>query len=210
MAVSGFVFGTGPAAEVGAEAVKEAEDGLGVVVASREVFELEAEGEAEFDADVEPVSIAGIEAGDKAGAEIEVVPEPKSVAELVLVVSGHKLSSEAAVAWNSGVSLGVVLEPRVGLVSVAASEAADMMAPCENIQGALSEVLPGVQLGATEGESELLDKPETVQLDLFAEGMVGELDVSAGLGVVTLALVSTAGVETDPGGNLGGNTEVVL
>lgn len=177
-----------PAAEVGAGAVKEAEDGLGVVVAIGEVFELASEGETEFDA--EPVNTAEIEAGneaedkigDKAGAEVEVVPEPKSVAELGLVVSGdetyHKLSSEVVVAWNSGVSFGVVFEPKVGFV--AASEAEYMMAPCENTRGALSEALAGAQLGATVVEPELLDMPETVELDLFAEGMVGELDASAG------------------------------
>lgn len=89
------MFGTGPAAEVGSEAEKETEDGLGVVVAIGEVFDLasEAEGDAEFDVETEPVNIAEIEAadeaGDKAGAEVEAVPEPKSVAELGLVVSGY-------------------------------------------------------------------------------------------------------------------------
>lgn len=179
MAVAGCVFGTGPAAEVGAEAVKEAEDGVGVVVAIGEVFEFASEDErsAEFDTEAEPVNIAEIEAevedGDKAGAEVEVVLEPKSFAELGLVVSGYEIyhnRSSEVVAWNSGVSLGFVF----------ASEAEYMMAPCENIQGALSEVLIGAQLGATAVGPELLDKPETVELDLFAEGMVGLLDASAG------------------------------
>lgn len=217
--MSGCVFGTGPAAEVGAGAVKEAEDGVGVVIAIGEVFEFASEDErdAEFDAEAEPVNIAeieaGVEDGDKAGAEVEVVPEPKSFAELGLVVFGcetyHNLSSEV-VAWNSGVSLGFVFEPRVGFVF--ASEAEYMMAPCENIQGTLTEVLIGAQFGATAVGPELLDKPETVELDLFAEGMVGELDASAGqlLGFVTLVWVSTAGMETDPGSNPEGNMEVEL
>lgn len=180
MAASGCVFGTGSASEVGSGPVKEAEDGLGVVVLTGGVFELESagEGDAEFDADAELVDTAEIEAAHKAGADFEAVSDPKSVVELGLVVPGyetyHKLSSEFAVAWNSGVLLGVVFEPRVGFVFVAASEAEYMMAPCENIQGALSEVLAGALLGATVVEPELLDTPETVELDLFAEGMVGE------------------------------------
>lgn len=110
MTVPGCVFQSGHAVEVGAGVVKEAEDRLGVVVAIGEVFEFssEAEGAAEFDAG--PGKIAEIEtggeaedkAGDKAGAEAEVVPEPKSVAELGLVVSGHdtfhNLLSEVVVA----------------------------------------------------------------------------------------------------------------
>lgn len=113
MALSGYEFGTGLASAVGAEAVEEGEDGLGVVIAIEEVFEPAYEGDAEFDTDAEPVNIAEIEAGDKAEDEVEVVPEPKSVAELGLVVSAcetyHKISSEVVVvAWNSGVSLGVV------------------------------------------------------------------------------------------------------
>lgn len=101
-----------------------------------------------------------------------------------------------------------MFEPRVGFVFVAASEY--MMAPCET-RGALFEVVAGVQLGATVVEPELLDKSETVEIDSFAEGMVEELDVSAGqwLGFVALVWVATAGMETDPG-NLGGNVEVVL
>lgn len=61
-------------------------------------------------------------------------------------------------------------------MSVAAQ---DIMAPCEDNQGALSEVLAGAWLGATVEDPELLVKPDTVELDLFAEGMVGELDASA-------------------------------
>lgn len=221
------MFGTGPAAEVGTGDVREAEVGLGVVVVTVEIFELafEAEGGAEFDADAESGNIAeneagaesGAESGDKTGA-VEAGPEPKSAAELDLVVSVHdayhKLSSEVAVAWKSGVSqsLGVVFEPRVGVAFVAASQTDHMMAPCENIQGALSEILTGTQLGATVVELELLDKPETVEPDLFAEGMVGELDASAGqwLGFVTLVWVSTVEMESDPVDNLGSSMEVVL
>lgn len=79
-----------------------------------------------------------------------------------------------------------MFEPRVGLVFVAASEAEYMMAPSEDIRDALSEVLTGVQLGAMMGE--LLHRLETVELDLFVEGTVGELNASAGqwLGFVTL------------------------
>ncbi len=203
MSVSGCVFGTGPAAEDGAEAVKEAEDRFGVVVVIGEVFELAFESEAEFDA--EPVNTAEIEVGDeaedkvgdkagnKAGAEVEAVPGPMSVAELGLVVSGyetsHELSSEVVVAWNSAVSFGVVFEPKVGSVFAAASEAEYMMAPCENTQGDLSEALAGAQLGATVVQPELLDMPETVELDLLAEGMVGGLDVSAGHWLDFVALV---------------------
>lgn len=81
-----------------------------------------------------------------------------------------------------------MFEPRVGFVFVAASEAEYMMAPSEDIRDALSEVLTGVQLGATVGEPALLHKPETVELDLFVEETVGESDASAGqwLGFVTL------------------------
>lgn len=186
MTGSGCVFGTGPAAGSGVEAVK---DGHGVVVAIGEVFELasEAVGDAEFDA--EPVNIADTEAVHKAGAEVEAELEPKSVAELDLVASGYatyyKLSSEVVVAWNSEVSFGVVFEPRVGF----ASEAEERMAPCENTWGAQLEVLAGAQLGATVVEPEVLDKPETVELDIFAEGMVGELDASAGQWLGFVALV---------------------
>lgn len=214
MTGSGCVFGTGPAAGGGVEAVKEAEDGLGVVVVIGEIFELasEAVGDAEFDA--EPVNIAATEVVHKAGAEVEAELEPKSVAELGLVASGYatyyKLSSEIVVAWNSEVSFGVVFEPRV--VFAFASEAEERMAPCENTWGARPEVLAGAQLGATVVEPEVLNKPETVELDIFAEGMAGELDASAGqwLGFVALVWVSTAGMKTDHGSNLGGKVEIVL
>lgn len=98
----------------------------------------------------------------------------------------------------------VVFEPRVGFVF--ASEA-----PCENIQGTLFDVPVEDQLETTVVEPELLDKPETVELDPFAEGMVGE-DASAGqqLVFVTLVCVPTAGMETDPVSNLEGNMEFVL
>lgn len=220
--MAGFVFG--PAVEVGA--VKEAEDGRDVVVAIVEVFGLASESEcdAEIDADAAPVNTAeigaavetGDKSGDTAGAEFEVLPEPKFVAELDLVVSGYetyqKISSEFAVVWNSGVLLGVVFEPRVGFVFVDASEAECMMAPSGNIQDTLFVVLTGAHFGATVVEPELLDKAETGEPDLFAEGTVGELDVSAGqlLVFVTLVWVSTAGMESDPGGSLAGNMEAVL
>lgn len=100
-----------------------------------------------------------------------------------------------------------MFEPRVGFVF--ASEAERMMAPCENTQ---PEVLVGAQLGATVVEPELLGKLETVELDLFAEGMAGELDASAGQQVAFEALVwvATGGLETVPGSNLGGKEDVVL
>lgn len=79
VAASGCVFGTGPAAGVGSEAEKEAEDGLGVVVAIGEVFELASEAEGDAEVDAEPVNIAEIEAGNKAGdtavADVGAVPE---------------------------------------------------------------------------------------------------------------------------------------
>lgn len=51
-----------------------------------------------------------------------------------------------------------------------------------------------------------------MELDLFAEGMVGDLDTSAGqcLGFVALVWMSTAGKGTDSGSILGGKVEVVL
>lgn len=104
MTVSGCVSGTVSEAGVGAEAVKEAVDELGVVVLIGEVFELASEAEVDADsaADAEPVNNAEIEAGDKAGAEAEAVPAPKSVAVLGLAVSGYETyythSSEVAVA----------------------------------------------------------------------------------------------------------------
>ncbi len=212
MAVSECAFGTGPAAEVGAGDVREAEAGLGVVVAIEEILELASEGDAEFDAD--SVNIAEKEVGK--AVPVEAGPEPKSVAELGLVVSVHdtyhKLSSEVAVAWNFGVpsSLRVVFEPMVEFV--VASQAEYMMAPCERIQGALLDILTGSQLGATAVVPELLDKPETVELELLAEHIVGELNGLSGRwpGFVTLVWVSTAETVTDPGDNLESNKKVVL
>lgn len=116
-----------------------------------EVFEFGSEGGAEHVniAEIGAEAGAEAEAGDRAGAEAEVepeaevVPEPKSVVEPGFVVSAydtfHKLSSGAAVAWGSGVSLGAVFEPMVGFVLAAASEAEDKVAPFENMQGARSE-----------------------------------------------------------------------
>lgn len=103
-----------------------------------------------------------------------------------------------------------MFEPRVGFVF--AFEAEYMMAPCENSLWAQPEVLAGDQLGATAAESDLLDKPELVELDPFAEGIVGELDASAGqwLGFVAPVWLSTAGMWAEPGSNLGGKVEVVL
>lgn len=57
----------------------------------------------------------------------------------------------------------VVFELRVGFVF--ASEA-----PHEDIQGILFDVPVEDQLETTGVEPELLDKPETVELDPFAEG----------------------------------------
>lgn len=199
MPKSGCVFGTGPVFEVGRKAEREA--GLGGVAAIREAFELGFEGDAEH------VNIAEMEAGaeDKAGAGAEAVPEPRSVAELGLVEAAYetsrKLSSGAAVAWGSGVSLGAVFDPMVGVVLVVASETEDMVAPFEDTQGARSELLAWAQLGATVVEPEPWEKPETVEFDPFVEGMVGELDASA-VQWAALDWVPTAGMENDPGGNL--------
>lgn len=98
----------------------------------------------------------------------------------------------------------VVFEPRVEFVF--ASEA-----PHEDIQGILFDVPLEDQLETTGVEPELLDKPETVELDPFAEGLVG-VDASAGkqLVVVTLLCVPTAGMAIDPGSSLEGNVEIVL
>lgn len=103
-----------------------------------------------------------------------------------------------------------MFEPRVGFVF--AFEAEYMMVPFENTRGAQPEDLAGAQLEATVAEIELLDKPETVELGLFAEGMVEDLDASAGqwLGFVAQVWVSTAGMGTDSGSNLGSKVEVVL
>lgn len=108
MTVPGCVLQSVHVVEVRAGVVKEVEDRLGAVVVIGEAFELSSEGAAEFD--VGPGKIAEIEtggetedkAGDNAGAEAAVVPEPKSVAEPGLVVSGHdtfqNLLSEVVVA----------------------------------------------------------------------------------------------------------------
>lgn len=199
-AVSGCLFGTGPAAEVEYGPVQEAEDGHGVVVAFGEVFELafEAEADAEFGTEAQPVNIAG--AGDMvgAGAGDVTLPAPRSVAELGLVVAGHEpyckpfevvvawdsgASFEVVVAWGCGVSFEIVFEPKAEFVLVAASEAEYMMAPCENIQAAPFEVLVGAQLGPTVVQPELLGNPETVEVDF--------------------------GMETEPGSNPGGKVGVV-
>lgn len=189
-------FGTGPAAEFGAVAVKHADDVGVVTVIEKDVFAFgfESQDGAEFEEDVE--------AEDKPGGDVEVGPEPKTVAELVAgYETYHNLSSETVDMWDSGGSLEVVSEPRFGVVFV--SEAEYMMAPW-NIQDDLS----GAQLGAIVVEQELMDRPGTVELGLFAEGMVG--NGGALLGFVMLVLVSTVGVETDPGCNLEGNMEIVL
>lgn len=195
------VFGTGPAAEFGAVAVKHADDDVGVVtVIEKDVFEFgfESQDGAEFEEDAE--------AEDKPGGDIGAGPEPKSVAELVAgCETYHNLSSETVDMWDSGGSLEVVSEPRFGVGF--ASEAEYMMAPL-NIQDDLSEVPTGAQLGAIVVEQELLDRAGTVELGLFAEGMVG--NGGPLLGFVMLVLVSTVGVETDPGCNLEGNVEIVL
>lgn len=174
----GCVVGTGLAVELGAEG------GVGVVVEIGKVLE--------FGADTEPVNTPETEAGVQDGNML--LPEPTSGAGLDFAAFGCEtyriLSSEAVVVRSSGVS------PRAGFVFASAAE--HMMAPCGSIQGAPPEVLTGAQPGATAVEPELLDK--TVESDLLAGGMVGELDASAGrqLGFVTLVWVSTAGKETDP------------
>lgn len=138
----------------------------------------------------------GTEPVDTPETGVEVLPEPMSGSELDFAAFGCEtyriLSSEAVDVRSS---------PRV---------AERMMAPCGSIQGAPPEVLTGAQPGATAGEPELVDK--TVESDLLAGGMVGELDVSAGrqLVFVTLVWVSTAGMETDPESNLHANMETVL
>lgn len=183
----GCVVGTGLAVELGAEG---GVGGVGVVVEIGKVLE--------FGADTEPVNTpepeAGVQDGNMAGAEVELLPEPTSGAGLDFAAFGCEtyriLSSEAVAVRSSGVS------PRAGFVFASAAE--HMMAPCGSIQGAPPEVLTGAQPGATAVEPELLDK--TVDSDLLAGGMVGELDASAGrqLGFVTLVWVSTAGKEPDP------------
>lgn len=221
MTVSGCVsgvFGIEPAAEFEDVVVKEAEDGLDVVVVTEKVFEVafEVEGDAEFGADAESVNIAETKAVDKAGAGLGVVAEHKSAAAFGLVASGseqhYNLSSVVVVAWDSVASFGVVFEPRVEFVFVVAFEDENMMAPCGNIEGGLSEVLAEAQSGSTEVEAELVDRSEIVAFDLFADNMPEEQDVSAGerLDFVALVWVATAGVETVPGSNPGDKAEVVL
>lgn len=147
------------------------------------------------------MNIAVTEPGDKAG------PATKLAAELGLVVSGYEpyytLSSEVVVAWDSGASLEVVFEPRAGLV--AAFDAEYMMVPCENTQTDLSEALAEAQLGCPAAENDRVEKPETVELALFAEDMVGEW-----LDFVVLVWVSTAGMVTEPGSKPGDKAEAVL
>lgn len=88
MAVPGRVFGTGPAKFV-AGAVKEAEDRLDVMVVTGEisVFESEMESDVELGVDAGHVHTAETEAADKTEMALAVVLEPKSVAELGLVVA---------------------------------------------------------------------------------------------------------------------------
>lgn len=76
------------------EAEREAEAGLDVAVAVTGVVPEHA-FEAEGDAGVEPEDTVGDELADgpggMSGAEVGVVPDPKSVAEFVLVVSGYDM-----------------------------------------------------------------------------------------------------------------------
>lgn len=58
VAVSVCIFGTGPAAEVGAGAVKEVEHWIAVVVAFEEVSEFASEAGVGAAFDAEPVNIA--------------------------------------------------------------------------------------------------------------------------------------------------------
>lgn len=252
MTVSEWVFGSGPAAEVGTgatvevfELAFEAEGGSeldvgaesGSIAENEAGAEVRAEVQAESGGEAEDEGVNEAEVGVESGAEVgdEVVdepgdevgdkaeaaeagPEPRSAAEFDLVVSEHdtchNLSSEVVVAWNSGVSpsLEVVVEPRVVVVFVVACQADGTVAPCEDTKVALSEILTGIQLGATVVELEQLDKPETVGLDLLAEGMVGESGASAGqrLDFAALVWVPTAEQETDPVGNPESSVEVVL
>lgn len=186
----GVLFGPSAVSEAGT--VQEAEDELGVVVAP------EADAELAYTA------------GGIAGTVVVGVPEPKSAAELGLVVSElycKHPSGVVVVAWDSGASFGVVFESRVGFVLEAAFEAGHMKAPCENSHEAQSEEL----VGAIVAKTELLDTPE-VEFGLVAEGMVEERVVCAEdcLDLATLVCPPTAGMETDPGGNLEGTAEVVL
>ena len=144
--VSGRVSGAGPAEDLGDGAVKEAEDGVVVTVVIGEVFEMATVAEDGVGLDAEPVNIAEIEEGGKTGADVEVAPEPMSVAELGLVVSAcepfRNLLSEGEDVWNSEVSVGLVFEPRVGFLF--ASVAEYMNGPEKDIQDTLPVVLPVV------------------------------------------------------------------
>lgn len=160
----------------------------------------ETEGDVGFEVDVEPVNIAVTEPGERA------VPAPKLADELGLVVSGYEpyytLLSEIA-AWDSGASLGVVFEPRAGLV--AAFETEYVMVPREHTQTDLSEALPGVLLGPTVTENERVEKSETVELEIFAEDMTGEW-----LDFVVLVWVAIAEMVTEPESKPGDKAEAVL
>lgn len=168
----------------------------------------EAGGDAELGTDAEPVNIA--EAG------VVVVPESKIVAEPGPVVSAYapdcKFSSEAAVvAWGCGASFGIAVEPMAGFVPGAASEIERMVTLCEDTQGALDVVLAGAQLGPIV-ESDLLDNPELVELDLYVEGRLEDGGAFAGqwLGCMALAWGPIAGVESDPEGHPEGKDEAAL
>lgn len=194
----GVLLGPSAVSEVGT--VKEAEEELGVVVVTAEASEVAPEADAE---------LAYI-AGDIAGTVAVGVPEPRSAAELGLVVSElycKRPSGVVAVAWDSGASFGVVFEARVGFVLEATFEAGHMKAPWENSHGVQSEEL----VGPIVAQLELLDMPE-VEFGLVAAGMVGEWVVCAGdcLDLGVLVCQSTAGMETDPGGNPAGKAEAVL
>lgn len=137
----------------------------------------EAAGSAsEAEDDAELVDSAEAEAEDKAGAASEAMTEPKSAAGPGFAEPAYETSSEAAGAWKSGVSPGAVMEPRAG--PVAASEAEDKTVSCE--EGDLTEGRDGDQLEATLMEQGLLNKPETVAIDPFAEGTVEAVGASAG------------------------------
>lgn len=171
-----------------------------MVVETGLVFELasEAEGVAES----EPVKTADIGSGSgsgcRSGTEADVVLDPRSAAEFGLVVSGsemcHSLLSGAEVVTESKAEFGFV----------AASGPDYMTAPSEDTQGDFAVVGVGVQLGAIAVEPDLVDKPETEELDPFAGAE--ELDASA----VAPVWVSTAvGTRTDPEGIPGGKVELV-
>lgn len=173
-----------------------------VVTGEKLEFASEAEGAAE------PVDTAVTQAGDEVEDAV-VAPESKSVAAPGLVVSElHCKVSSVGVAWDSEASFGTVSEPRVGFVFETAFEAEHMVVPCENTPGGQPEALAG----PTVAEAELVDKPETVELDPFAEGMTEEWDASGGnqFDFVALVCLSTAGMETEPGGIQEGKVEMVV